>query len=164
MGIFSKANQSAPYVPRPTEGASTLLGDSAQPAAGLNDDLNKSPATTVDLHFAPVLSASGGSYHGYIVVTDNASGTQWTNEGGPDGARMSGLLPGGHLEASTTKHGPGVGPGSRQAASFTTDAPADQVADRLTNFAQNFTAKKLPYNLPYVGPVDPLGLVMRITQ
>lgn len=96
--------------------------------------------------------------HGFIVVTDNVTGKQWLSEGMPEGASVRGMLPVGALTASTAELPQGQHAGGRQAASFVTDVPADEVAKRLTTFSSGFSAKRLPYDLPITPPVDPFGM------
>ncbi|MBS0547753.1 MAG: hypothetical protein JSR24_08395 [Proteobacteria bacterium] len=149
------SKQSSAYVPPQTEGNSTLLGGGVLPAADVRGDLNRTPATTVELRFNPVI---GGNYHGYIVVTDNATNRQWVSEGGPDGVRSSGQLPGGYLTAGTLAKSPGERLGSKSAASFLTDIPADQVAKRLGRFSDNFSARRLAYQIPISEPAYPYAI------
>jgi hypothetical protein len=135
-----------------------LLGEGVLPAADLKDDLNRSPSTTVDLRFVPVQSGVGRMSHGFIVVTDNTTGKQWRSEGMPEGASIRGLMPAGALTASTAELAADQHADGRQAASFATDVPADEVAKRLTAFSSAFSAKRMPYDLPIAPPVDPYGL------
>jgi hypothetical protein len=76
MGIFS-SQPTYRYVP-PIKAKSTLLGESAQPDAGQYDDLNRSPATSVELRFRRVgsLGLTTTRDHAFVVVTDNATGKQ----------------------------------------------------------------------------------------
>lgn len=158
MGIFSKQNQSSAYVPPQNGSNSTLLGGNVLPAADLSDDLNRSPLTTVDLRFTPVQTGAGRMSHGFIVVTDNATGKQWRSEGMPEGQSVRGLLPAGALTASTAELDADQRADGRQAASFATDIPAKEVASRLAAFSSAFAAKRIPYGLPISPPVDPYGM------
>src|SRR5581483_11111622 len=104
MGIFNQSEGTLPYVPplatggaapctllgrdraevtpiryEPDAPATSIFGDSAQPAAGQYDDLNRSPATTVELRFRHVRfpGYDTGYDHAFIVATDNATGRQY---------------------------------------------------------------------------------------
>ncbi|HTR87899.1 MAG TPA: hypothetical protein VMI56_25685 [Reyranella sp.] len=149
MGI-PPASKPSTYVPPRNGVGPTLLNSSAQPEAGQYDDLNRSPATTIELRFSPVQTGTDQTtvgHHGYIVVTDNISGKQWKSEAGPTGQRVRGLLPSGFLEAHTREKGDTV-KDPTQAATFTTDVPAEEVAARLTKFSDAFSQRKVPYRLP----------------
>lgn len=152
------SKQSSAYVPPQNDSNSTLLGGGILPAADVSDDLNRSPATTIDLRFTPVQSGAGRMSHGFMIVTDNATGKQWRSEGMPEGRRALGQIPGGALLALTSVLQPNERIDGRPAASFSTDQPAEEVAGRLAAFSSAFTAKRLPYGLPIIPPVDPYGL------
>jgi hypothetical protein len=158
MGIFSKQDQSSAYVPPQNGSNSTLLGGNVLPVADLRGDLNRSPSTTVDLRFTPVQTGAGRMSHGFIVVTDNATGKQWRSEGMPEGQSVRGAMPVGALTASTAELAAGQRADGRQATSFSTDVPAADVARRLAAFSSAFAAKSIPYGLPISPPVDPYGL------
>ena len=102
MGIFSKPKRTYDYV-RPVNSTSTLLGPSAQPDAGQYDDLNRSPATTVELRFRHFAFPSGETTrdHAFIVVTDNSTGKQWVHQAGPWGPAGDPIM--GSIDAGTSR-------------------------------------------------------------
>lgn len=154
MGIFSKQSQSSAYVPPQTGGNSTLLGDSAQPAAGQYDDLNRSPATSVELRFRHVRypGYDTGYDHAFIVVTDNLTGEQWVNQAGPWGPDGDPVL--GSLEATTDEYKSGKSRDYdapyKPVARFTTDASPESVKEKLEVFSDRFNRGRTTYELPPV--------------
>lgn len=162
MGIFSEAQKKREYVPRSNAGFSTLLGGWAQPESGQQGDLNRSPATTVDLYFSKVASAdyNTGSHHGYIVVTDNATGKRWLSEAAP--STNWHRYPMGTVKAFTTSIPTGPQPTNeelalqgrlnadrdRRVASYSTDLSPEAVAEKLKAFSDGFTRRNIPYQLP----------------
>jgi hypothetical protein len=161
MGIFSKPSQTSAYVPPAS--TSTLLGDSAQPAAGQYDDLNRLPATTVELRFRRV-NLGGydtGKDHAFIVVTDNVMGKQWVNQAGPWRAAQKGTF--GFVDASSEEYkkdeSRDYDAPYKTAGRFSTDASADSVAHKLEGFANRFNENGVPYELPTAQlPMVPPGV------
>lgn len=160
MGPPTSRTSSA-YVPPQKESNSTLLGGGVLPASDVRDDLNRTPATTVELRFEPIARSGGLFSHGFIVVTDNKSGSRWRNEGHGE-VTMLGTMPGGMLSASTSNSTVEQANSSKLAASFSTDAPADEVAQRLTQYGSAFSAKRIPYTLAFPPPEDLYGLAPSI--
>ena len=90
--------------------------------------------------------------HGYIIVTDNATGQQWISQAGPDGQCDSCTVPLllGTIEATTEAYGPGMNGYDQDyslAASFTTDVAATQMVNQLSTYSEAFTAQQIPYLL-----------------
>jgi hypothetical protein len=134
---------------------STILGDGALPVGGEYRDLNRSPATSVELRFRNVIldGKNTGFDHAYIVVTDNQTGTQTVHQASPRGPQGNNWfpLPMGTIDASTEPYGPastGYGQPYRKVASFNTDASAGSVSQSLDNFGTTFNKKSIPYALP----------------
>jgi hypothetical protein len=67
-------------------------------------------------------------------------------------------MPVGALTASTAELKPHERANGRQATSFSTDVPAEDVAGRLAAFSSAFAAKDIPYRLPISPLADPYGL------
>jgi hypothetical protein len=157
MGIFSKQSQQSAYVPPQTGGSSTLLGSSAQPEAGQYDDLNRSPATSVELRFR---HATPGQYdtgfdHAFIVITNNQTGEQSVHQASSLGPQGSNLfpLPMGTITATTDPYDAkahGYNQPYRKIAAFNTDASAESVRKSLDDFGNAFNKKAIPYVLPDV--------------
>jgi hypothetical protein len=153
MGIPFKKQQPSAYAPSKEGDNLTLLGGGALPRADLTDDLNRSPSTTVELHFRPVEGYDWAS-HGVIVVTDNITGKKWMSEGAANGMKSRGTFPASPLYATTKEQVTQWRPEGRQTASFVTDVPANEVAKRLKAFSDAFSERRLPYDLP-IPPINP---------
>ena len=93
MGIWPKSNPSTAYVPPQSETNQTLLGEGRLPASNLNDDLNRSPATSAELRFRHVVldGHDTGFDHAYMVIAGNHTGEQRIHQAGPLGPRR--LIP-----------------------------------------------------------------------
>lgn len=169
MGIFSSQPKSSPYVP-PLNVESTLLGESE---AAQSDDLNRSPATTVELRFRhvslptklPPWARVGTSRdHAFIVITDNTTGEQWVNEAGPlsmDGAPVLGTT--NATVENYDKNYSNYDVPYKTIARFTTDAPASVAKGKLESFANRFNDNQLDYQLPPdVLPMIPSNMQDRI--
>lgn len=150
MGIFGKPKPTYNYVP-PADTPSTLLGRSAQPEAGQFDDLNRAPATSVELRFRRVAFPGWRTTrdHAFIVVTDNATGKQWVHQAGPGGPDGDPLL--GSIKVDTDvydKDARGYNDDYRTVARFSTDTSPESVAKRLATYGNHFENSGASYQLP----------------
>lgn len=157
MGIYSKQNQSSAYVPPQNGSNSTLLGGNVLPVADVQNDLNKSPTTNVELRFRHVIlgGRNTGFDHAYIVITDNRTGEQSVHQASPQGPQGSNLfpLPMGTIIATTDPYDSasnGYNQPYRKVAGFNTDASAESVRASLDGFGKAFNRKAIPYVLPDV--------------
>lgn len=184
MGIFNQSEGTLPYVPplatggaapctllgrdraevtpiryEPDAPATSIFGDSAQPAAGQYDDLNRSPATTVELRFRHVRfpGYDTGYDHAFIVATDNATGRQVVHQAGPWGPGGNTIL--GGIAASTEEYtkdkSRDYGASYRAVSRFQTDASIDAVKRKLEEFSDRFNREQMPYQLPPMLPMVP---------
>lgn len=162
MGIFSKPKQTYSYVPS-VNTPSTLLGDSAQPETGQYDDLNRSPATSVELRFRRVAFPGWETTrdHAFIVVTDNATGEQWAHQAGPGGPAGDPVLGAIKVDTDDYKKGArGYDAPYRAVARFTTDASPDSVLGKLATAGDRFQDNRASCQLP----PDILPMVPRVMQ
>ncbi|MBS0538465.1 MAG: hypothetical protein JSR47_06905 [Proteobacteria bacterium] len=153
------SKQSSAYVPPQTEGNSTLLGGGVLPAADVRGDLNRTPATSMELRFRHVLlddnKRDTGFDHAYIVVTDNRTHEQSIHQAGPFGGNGAYGFPYalGRIAATTSKYDQesrGYGQPYRQVAVFNTDTPAEDVLRSLNAYGDAVNKQAIPYTLPDV--------------
>ncbi len=146
-----------------------MLGSDEPVTWASTGDLNRSPATTVELLFREVTpqGVKTGLDHAYILLTDNATGEQWINEARPSGPKGDGWFPYpmGTVRASGKKYVKevtGYGQPYHAVARHVTDESTDSIRRRLDDFAESFNKKNIPYSLPdlrvpFVGfPKNPL--------